>query len=119
MILENIDTETTESMQNWTACNFCGIQISVYHMALLLFSGELHVINNVMETRIILSVGTSNVKTTSVTTMQIFIEINKRLRRYNRIKKVNRQSLCLYHTQSMDVDKGSDEILDLQPCWIV
>ena len=41
-------------------------------------STERHVINNVITTcYITLSAGTSNVMTTSVTTMQIFIEINK------------------------------------------
>ena len=48
---------------------------SVYHMTLLLFSGLRHVIDNVMETHCItLWVGISNVMTTYVTTMQIFIE---------------------------------------------
>ena len=47
-------------------------------MMLLLFSGYCHVINNVMTTRYTkLSAGTSNFMTTSVTTRQIFIEINK------------------------------------------
>ena len=51
--------------------------IRIYHMTLLLFSGQRHVINNVMTTRYItLTEGTSNVMTMSVTTMQIFMEIN-------------------------------------------
>ena len=38
----------------------------------------IHIINNVMTTRYIaLSTGTSNAMTTSVTTMQLFVEINK------------------------------------------
>ena len=49
----------------------------IYHMMLLLLSGYRHVINNVITTHYItIWVGTSNVITTSVTTMQIFIEIN-------------------------------------------
>ena len=54
--------------------------IYIYHMTLLLFSGWRHVVNIVtcMTTHyIILSTGTSNVITTSVTTMQIFIETSK------------------------------------------
>ena len=54
---------------------------SIYHMTLLLFSGKGHVINNVMTTHCItLSGGTSNIMTTSITTKQIFMEINKLLR---------------------------------------
>ena len=50
--------------------------IHYYHMTLLLFSEYRHVLNNVMTIRYItLSVGASNVMTTSVTTMQIFIQI--------------------------------------------
>ena len=49
----------------------------VYHRTLLLFSDKGHVINNVMTTRYItLSAGLSNVIMKSVTTMQIFIQIN-------------------------------------------
>ena len=54
-----------------------GFTVSVYHMMLLLFNGQCHVINNVMTTLyILLSAGTSNVMVMSVTTIHIFIEIN-------------------------------------------
>ena len=59
---------------------FAKALIYIYHMTLLLFSGQRHIINtgNTMTTRYItLSAGTCNVMTTSVTTMQIFMEINK------------------------------------------
>ena len=47
-------------------------------MTSLLLSGLCHVTNNVTTARYIThSAGTSNVITTSVTTIQIFIEINK------------------------------------------
>ena len=50
---------------------------NIYHMTLLLFSEKHREINNVMITRYItLPAETSNVMTTSVTTMQIFMEIN-------------------------------------------
>ena len=50
-------------------------------MTSLLFSGLHHVINNVMTTRVLtLSAGTSNVMTTSVTTMHCFIEIMSTLK---------------------------------------
>ena len=49
-----------------------------HHMMLLLFSGYPHVINNVMTScYTTLSAETSNVMTTSVTTIQIFMDINK------------------------------------------
>ena len=49
---------------------------STYHMTFLLFNGYRHVINNVMTIRYItLSVGTSNIMTTSVTTIQFIREI--------------------------------------------
>ena len=47
----------------------------VYHMTLLLFSGKRHVINNFMTTHVLtLSAGTSNVMTTSVTTMHLSLK---------------------------------------------
>ena len=46
-------------------------------MTLLLFGGVRNVINNVNRRYITLTTGTSKVMTTSVTAMQIFIEINK------------------------------------------
>ena len=58
-------------------------------MTLPLFSGLRHVIDNVMETHYItLWVGISNVMTTYVTTVQIFIEINKLWPQINHIQKV-------------------------------
>ena len=54
---------------------YCFFTTSLYYRK---FNKIFHVNNNVMTTRyIILSVGTSNVMTTSVTTMLCFIEINK------------------------------------------
>ena len=65
-------------------------------MMLLLFSGLRHVIKNVMPTRYItLLVGTSNVMTTSVTTMHIIIEINKFEDNKIAFKLMNRQNLTL------------------------
>ena len=47
-------------------------------MMSLLFSGQGHVINNVMTTHVLLiSAGTNNLRMTSVTTMQFFLEINR------------------------------------------
>ena len=53
-------------------------------MTLLIFSGQCHVMYNVMTTRYIaLSAGTGNFMARSVIMMLIFIGINKLWRRYN------------------------------------
>ena len=60
---------------------------SIYHMTLLIFSVKSNVINYAMTTDYIsLSVGTSSFMVTSVTTMQIFIEINKLCHMVSRVR---------------------------------